>query len=68
MGDEHRIPLGTLIEIDGGARLYVLEHRYSCEGEPLYTLGVELDCGETLRSRGWSESRNRAQTRCLYWY
>lgn len=44
---EHKIPVGTLVEViqepplsGNGLRLHVIEHSRDCDGTPLYTLGV----------------------------
>ena len=34
----HKIPIGALVELESGVRLFVIEHTYDCDGEPLYNL------------------------------
>lgn len=36
----HAIPLGALVELDGGERLRVMKHTRDCDQTPLYSLGV----------------------------
>jgi hypothetical protein len=36
----HAIPLGTLVEIESGERLYVKWHGRDCDQTPLYSLGL----------------------------
>ena len=40
---EHSIEIDTLVEMTGGSRLYVTEHRRDCDGTPLYCLGFDGD-------------------------
>lgn len=37
---EHSIPVGTLVELDGGERMFVVKHTRDCDQSPLYCLGV----------------------------
>lgn len=34
----HKIPVGALVELESGVRLFVIKHTYDCDGEPLYNL------------------------------
>ena len=36
----HSIDIGALVEIDCGARLFVLKHGRDCDGTPLYSIGL----------------------------
>lgn len=36
----HAIPIGTLVELDSGARLFVVKHTRDCDQEPLYSLAT----------------------------
>jgi hypothetical protein len=38
---KHKITIGSLVEIDCGARLYVLKHNRDCDGTPLYVIGLK---------------------------
>lgn len=35
---KHKIPVGSLVELDTGARLFVVMHTRDCDGTPLYSL------------------------------
>ena len=39
----HEIPVGTLVELENGARLFVVMHSRDCDSEPLYCLGPDPD-------------------------
>ena len=43
MALNHSIPVGALVEIGSGARLFVRKHTRDCDGTPLYILSVSLD-------------------------
>lgn len=43
MEKQHAIPVGTLIELDTGVRLFVVHQYRDCDGEPLYCLSVDKD-------------------------
>ena len=59
LSKKHKIPLGTLVEINigepshKGVRLYVCAHNRDCDGSPLYTLGIPEE--EYCKSRGYGE-------------
>lgn len=36
----HKIPLGTLVELETGERLFVKQHTRDCDMSPLYSIGV----------------------------
>jgi hypothetical protein len=40
---QHSIPLGTLVEIDNGCRLFVVNHGRDCDQTPLYGLSADKD-------------------------
>jgi len=46
MKTEHKIPLGSLVEVnipyieEHGVRLFVVSHERDCDGTPLYTLSL----------------------------
>lgn len=51
--DTHRIPLGSLVEVKGsGLRLYVVEHRNSPFGSPLYNLYHDASYTKLLTEMG----------------
>lgn len=35
---KHNIPLGKLVELSSGVRLFVVSHNRDCDGTPLYSL------------------------------
>ena len=37
----HALKVGQLVELECGARLYVLKHSRDCDGTPLYTIGLQ---------------------------
>jgi len=39
----HNIPLGTLVELETGVRLYVVLHERDFDGTPLYALSFDKD-------------------------
>ncbi len=53
----HSIPLGTLVETNRGARLFVARHDRDCDQTPLYALSYEPGESGSLHnlSGGWSE-------------
>ena len=59
LSEKHKIPLGTLVEVDigqsshKGVRLYVCAHNRDCDGSPLYTLGIPGE--EYFRTGGYGE-------------
>lgn len=40
---KHNIPIGALVELDSGARLFVVNHTRDCDGTPLYYLAVDRE-------------------------
>ena len=42
----HKIPIGTLVELASGERLYIGEQIRDCDGTPLYTLCRREDVGK----------------------
>jgi hypothetical protein len=39
----HGIPVGTLVELRQGARLFVVHHHRDCDGTPLYAMSHDRD-------------------------
>ena len=37
----HSIPIGTLVELRGGVRLFVVYHHRDCDGTPLYAMSAD---------------------------
>ena len=54
---EHGIKVGQLVELDCGARLYVLEHSRDCDGTPLYVIGLQES---NIIEGGYSEESLKA--------
>jgi hypothetical protein len=53
---QHSIPIGALVEIKTGERLFVTKHTRDCDQTPLYSLGVKgSDCWSW--NHGYPESR-----------
>lgn len=56
MKTEHKIPLGSLVEVnipyieEHGVRLFVVSHERDCDGTPLYTLSFDKEAGDNLKS------------------
>ena len=53
----HGIPIGTLVELENGARLFVVKHTRDCDQTPLYSLCADQDDTEQERegfsNYGW---------------
>lgn len=54
---KHNIPIGSLVELDTGARLFVVYHGRDCDRTPLYSLSARKDDIVQERpgfgNRGW---------------
>ena len=53
----HNIPIGTLVELEAGERLFVIKHSRDCDQTALYSLGM-IDDSEDEHAqlfRGYSE-------------
>lgn len=37
----HNIPIGTLVELEDGVRLWVVSHNRDCDQTPLYSLCID---------------------------
>jgi len=51
----HKFAIGALVELENGARAFVVMHTRDCDGTPLYVLGLKLDPSEYDRIGGYSE-------------
>ena len=40
---KHKIPIGSLVELDTGVRLFVVHHSRDCDMTPLYSLCAEIE-------------------------
>ena len=43
---EHKIPIGSLVELPDGERLFVCRHSRDCDGTPLYEMTMKGDIGK----------------------
>ena len=54
----HTIPVGTLVELEDGVRLWVVYHGRDCDGTPLYFLSYDKDDiikeRENFRNSSWT--------------
>jgi len=48
----HAIPIGTLVQLENGARAFVVFHGRDCDQTPLYYLSLDEDDTEEMRP-GW---------------
>lgn len=39
----HNIPIGALVELENGARAFVVQHTRDCDQTPLYSLAIDPD-------------------------
>lgn len=57
----HNIPIGTLVELESGARLFVVHHARDCDGTPLYCLSFDkhdtVQCVPGRANRSWYTER-----------
>jgi hypothetical protein len=57
---QHKYPVGTLVEKEDGCRAWVVKHSRDCDRTPLYVLSLEKDDTEPrydsigLANHGWS--------------
>lgn len=57
---QHNIPLGSLVELETGERLFVIKHNRDCDQTPMYSLGMnhEINREDNMFSKlhhGYSE-------------
>jgi len=43
MKEKHRIPVGTLVELSTGIRLWIVKHTYNDDVAPRYSLGMDFN-------------------------
>ena len=48
----HAIPIGTLVQLETGARAFVVFYGRDCDQTPLYYLSLDADDTEEVRA-GW---------------
>lgn len=51
----HTLPIGTLVQLKGGARAFVVFYTRDCDETPLYYLSLDPDDTEEMRP-GWKNS------------
>ena len=51
----HAVPIGTLVELETGVRLFVVLHTRDCDQTPLYSLGV-AESDNTWLDHGYDEN------------
>lgn len=51
----HNIPLGALVEIDNGARAFVVKHTRDCDRTPLYSLAIDPEDCQFSMDHGYDE-------------
>lgn len=54
-GKMHKIPLGSLVELENGARLFVVQLNRDCDQTPLYSLAVDLEADKWNWNNGYAE-------------
>jgi len=52
---KHAIPIGALVELESGVRMFVAEHDRDCDMTPLYALAPSLDTHKYKWFCGWPE-------------
>lgn len=53
---KHAIPIGTLVELPSGVRLFVVFHGRDCDGSPLYWLSSD-NLDTTQRVKGFANPK-----------
>jgi len=53
---KHNIPVGKLVEMESGVRLFVVKHGRDCDGTPLYELCADRD-DTTQERKGFRNSK-----------
>jgi hypothetical protein len=51
----HNIPIGALVELESGARAFVVKHTRDCDQTPLYALAVGPDDCQFSMNHGYGE-------------
>ena len=58
----HELPVGSLVELNSGSRLFVVKQTRDCDGSPLYSLSIDsLDTDqirESMYNRSWSNGHH----------
>lgn len=50
---QHAIPVGSMVELESGVRLFVVHRGRDCDQTPLYTLAPELFDGDEVSKYRW---------------
>jgi hypothetical protein len=53
---EHNIPVGTLVELESGVRLFVVSRYRDCDGTPLYAMAADPK-DTTVEREGFSNRK-----------
>lgn len=59
----HRIPVGALVELESGARAFVVMHTRDCDQTPLYSLAIDPDNCKFSMSHGYDDDSLTVVTR-----
>ena len=51
----HNIPVGSLVEIKNGARVFVVKHTRDCDQTPLYSLAIDPEDCDFSMDHGYDE-------------
>ena len=51
----HKIPIGALVELESGARAFVVQHTRDCDQTPLYSLAIDPDDCQFSKDHGYAE-------------
>ena len=51
----HSIPIGTLVELESGARAFIIKHTRDCDQTPLYSLAIDPNDCQFSMSHGHDE-------------
>lgn len=55
----HAIPVGALVELDNGARAFVVKHTRDCDQTPLYSLAINPNDCEFAMDHGYNKGSIR---------
>ena len=55
----HRIAIGALVELESGARAFVVQHTRDCDQTPLYSIAIDPDDCEYSTDHGYGEESLR---------
>jgi len=65
----HAIPIGALVEMENGARLFVVHHSRDCDQTPLYSLSADPEdtvlAEPRFYNRGWTNGWDEESLRVV---